>query len=258
MRRFALISLLLVLGCPKKPPPYPECRSDEDCKGHELQVCIGGTCKECRDDSQCAYKPGTTCQDSICVAKPQCQTDRDCGEGKKCSPDKKCVAECSDATAAQDCGPDKVCRAGRCADQPCQADADCGSGKACVNNVCKTPSSQRGGGDCDLKTIYFGFDESTLSQEARVVLDTDWQCLSKQQARVTVSGHTDERGTTEYNLALGEKRADAVRKYLVGLGADAQKIKPVSYGKERPVDPGHDEAAWAKNRRSDMLYGGEF
>src|SRR2546430_13802350 len=137
---------------------------------------MGGTCKECRDDSQCSQKPGTTCQGSICVAKAQCQSNGDCGEGQKCSPDKKCVAECSEASAAQDCGPDKICRAGRCADQACQADADCGSGKACVNNGCKTPSGAQGGASaCELKTGDFGFDEATLSQEARGILDTDWR-----------------------------------------------------------------------------------
>ena len=253
MRRIVLLcGVALLLGCPGKPPPYPECKNDGDCKDH-AQVCIGGTCKECRDDSQCSQKPGTTCQDNICVAKAQCQSSRDCGEGQKCSADKKCVAECSEASASQDCGPDRICRAGRCADQSCQADADCGSGKACVNNVCKTPSGGQGGTSaCDLKTIYFGFDEATLSQEARVILDTDWQCLSKQPGRVVVAGHSDERGTTEYNLALGERRAEAVRKYLIGLGADPQKIKPLSYGKERPGDPGHDETAWAKNRRVEI------
>jgi len=253
MRRIAiLIGFALFLGCRgEKPPAYPECRNDGDCQGH-AQVCIGGTCKECRDDSQCSQKPGTTCQDNICVAKAQCQSNRDCGEGQKCSADKKCVAECTEASAAQDCGPDQICRAGRCADQPCQADADCGSGKACVNNVCKSPSGAGGAGACELKTIYFGFDEATLSQESRVLLDTDWQCLQKQPGRILVAGHTDERGTTEYNLALGERRAEAVRKYLVDLGADAQKVKPLSYGKERPVDQGHDENAWAKNRRVEI------
>jgi len=253
MRRIAfVIGFAFLLGCRgEKPPAYPECRNDGDCQGH-AQVCIGGTCKECRDDSQCSQKPGTTCQDSICVAKAQCQSNRDCADGQKCSADKKCVAECSESSAAQDCGPDQICKAGRCADQPCQADADCGSGKACVNNVCKSPSGAGGAGACELKTIYFGFDEATLSQESRVLLDTDWQCLQKQPGRILVAGHTDERGTTEYNLALGERRAEAVRKYLVDLGADAQKVKPLSYGKERPVDQGHDENAWAKNRRVEI------
>ena len=68
-------------------------------------------------------------------------------------------------------------------------------------------------------------------------------------ARVTVEGHCDERGTVEYNLALGDQRAQAVVSYLVSLGVAADRLKAISYGKERPVDPGHDEAAWARNRR---------
>ena len=68
-----------------------------------------------------------------------------------------------------------------------------------------------------------------------------------------VEGHCDERGTVEYNLALGQKRADAAKAYLVNLGVDGKFIETVSYGKERPVDPGHNEAAWAKNRRAHFL-----
>jgi peptidoglycan-associated lipoprotein len=95
-----------------------------------------------------------------------------------------------------------------------------------------------------------------LTREARSTLDDDWQCLQKRgNPPVTVAGHTDERGTTEYNLALGERRAESVRRYLVGLGAAARNIKVVSYGKERPVDPGHNEAAWAKNRRAELTAG---
>ena len=67
-----------------------------------------------------------------------------------------------------------------------------------------------------------------------------------------MAGHTDERGTTEYNLALGERRAEAVRRYLAQLGAELGKLKAISYGKERPANPGHDEAAWAKNRRAEI------
>ena len=67
---------------------------------------------------------------------------------------------------------------------------------------------------------------------------------------ITIEGHADERGTAEYNLALGERRASAVREYLVSLGVDSQRIRIVSYGEEQPADPGHTEAAWAKNRRA--------
>jgi peptidoglycan-associated lipoprotein len=108
-------------------------------------------------------------------------------------------------------------------------------------------------GDCEIRAIYFGFDDSTLSAEARKQLEDDFQCLQRSQfKRAILSGHCDERGTTEYNVALGMRRADAVKRYLAGLGLDSKRLKAVSYGKERPADPGHDEAAWAKNRRVEV------
>jgi peptidoglycan-associated lipoprotein len=251
MRHFAPLALLLLLGCPK-PPPYPECRDDGDCKDH-AQVCIGGTCKECRDDAQCAQKPGTVCKDNACEPKPQCTTNADCPQGQKCAQD-KCVPECSQQTEAQDCGEGKICRDGRCAEETCAADADCRPGRACVSGKCV--GGEKSGvkpAACDLKTVYFGYDDATLSPEARNALATDWQCLQKLgKPRTKVAGHTDERGTTEYNVALGERRAQAVRKYLQGLGADPKLLRATSYGKERPADAGHTEAAWAKNRRVEL------
>ena len=74
---------------------------------------------------------------------------------------------------------------------------------------------------------------------------------------VTIEGHCDERGTAEYNLALGERRAVAAQAYLVSLGIPASRVKTVSYGKEFPFDPGHDEAAWAKNRRAHFVITGK-
>jgi peptidoglycan-associated lipoprotein len=71
--------------------------------------------------------------------------------------------------------------------------------------------------------------------------------------KMRVEGHCDERGTVEYNLALGQKRADAAKAFIVNLGVDGKLIETVSYGKERPVDPGHNEAAWSKNRRAHFL-----
>jgi peptidoglycan-associated lipoprotein len=74
-------------------------------------------------------------------------------------------------------------------------------------------------------------------------------------ANITIEGHCDERGTKAYNLALGEKRANAAKDFLVALGVSASRISTVSYGKERPFDPGHDESAWAKNRRAHFATG---
>ena len=251
MRRLAPFAFLLLIGCPK-PPAYPECRNDDDCKDR-AQVCVNNVCRECRDDAQCAQKPGTVCRDNACQPKLQCQENKDCPAGQKCAQN-KCVPECTEATADRDCGDGRKCAQGRCVEDTCSADSDCSAGKACVQGRCLAQGSAKLARlSCDLKPMYFDFDDATLSPDARSVLDTDWQCLKQQgDARITVAGHTDERGTTEYNLALGERRAESVRKYLAGLGADPKRIKTVSFGKERPVDPGHDEAAWSKNRRAEV------
>jgi peptidoglycan-associated lipoprotein len=257
MRRLLLLFALAAGGCPGR-VTYPECKVDEDCAAHG-QVCISGFCKECRDDSNCASHPDKpVCRDAICTARPQCASTKDCPAGQKCA-EEKCVPECSEATAAQDCGGGKKCIGGRCtAEEACLTDADCGQGRgrACVDRVCKgeTLASRTDRlGDCQLRAVYFGFDDSNLTSEARKALDEAWQCLQRATfRRATVAGHCDERGTTEYNVALGMRRAQVVKRYLVGLGADAAKLKAISYGKERPAAPGHDEAAWAKNRRVEM------
>ena len=102
--------------------------------------------------------------------------------------------------------------------------------------------------------IYFVFDKSTIEPEAREILKRLAGLLgSNKNYSLVVEGHCDERGTVEYNLALGQRRADAAMKYLVDLGLDKESIKTITYGKERPLDPGHDEEAWAKNRRAHFL-----
>jgi peptidoglycan-associated lipoprotein len=252
-----LLFLLALASCNPK-PQYPECRTDPDCADHG-QVCLAGFCKECRDDSNCAGKPDKpVCRDALCVAKSQCAKNEDCAAGLRCV-QQMCVPECSDETAAQDCGQGKKCIAGRCAaEEQCLADADCKPGKACVDRVCKEQSDlasqpTRLLGECEMKAVYFGFDDATLDAAARKQLDLDFTCLQKTPLRrVRLEGHTDERGTTEYNLALGERRAEAASKYLAGLGVEPRKLKAISYGKERPADPGHDDAAWARNRRVEI------
>ena len=98
--------------------------------------------------------------------------------------------------------------------------------------------------------VFFGFDRFDLSPEARDVLERQSEWLKRFPIiTITVAGHSDERGTREYNLALGERRANSVKDYLVALGVDSNRIRTVSYGKEKPVDPGSSESAWSKNRR---------
>lgn len=98
--------------------------------------------------------------------------------------------------------------------------------------------------------VFFEYDSSVLSSEAQATLDKQIAWLSKNtDAQVTIEGHCDERGTREYNLALGERRANAVKKYLVSSGVDAGRVTTTSYGKERPAVVGSSAESWAENRR---------
>jgi len=105
-----------------------------------------------------------------------------------------------------------------------------------------------------LQPVFFALDSNSLDQTAQTTLDQNAAVLRKHPSwAVMIEGHCDERGTAEYNLPLGERRAVAVRAHLISLGIPASQIQVVSYGKEFPFDPGHDEAAWAKNRRAHFV-----
>ena len=105
-----------------------------------------------------------------------------------------------------------------------------------------------------LKPVYFAYDSDELDDSARAILTEDAGLLKKYAKWVvTVEGHCDERGSAEYNLALGERRALAAKSYLLSLGIGADRMRTVSYGKEFPFDPGHDESAYSKNRRAHFM-----
>ncbi len=105
-----------------------------------------------------------------------------------------------------------------------------------------------------LADIYFAYNEANLSDEARAILEKHALWLQNhREAKLTVEGHCDERGTVDYNLALGDQRARAALDYLVNLGVARERLTAVSLGKERPLDPGNNEAAWARNRRAHFV-----
>jgi peptidoglycan-associated lipoprotein len=105
----------------------------------------------------------------------------------------------------------------------------------------------------DLKTVFFALDSYMLDDAAHAVLDANAKLLRESASlAVRIEGHCDERGTVEYNMSLGQKRAEAVRDYLVGAGVPADRLTTLSYGKERPLVDGHDEAAWSRNRRAEF------
>jgi peptidoglycan-associated lipoprotein len=104
-----------------------------------------------------------------------------------------------------------------------------------------------------LQRIHFNFDQFTLTPEARDILSKNATFIQNHPGvKVVVEGYCDERGSDEYNLALGQRRADAAKKYLITLGISPNRLSTISYGEERPLDPAHNEAAWAKNRRDEF------
>ena len=109
------------------------------------------------------------------------------------------------------------------------------------------------------RSIYFDYDKFEVRAEYKDLVAAHAKFLANnRQFKMLIQGNTDERGSREYNLALGQKRADAIKKMLVLLGAREEQVESVSLGEEKPKNDGHDEAAWAQNRRGDMLYSGEF
>lgn len=116
------------------------------------------------------------------------------------------------------------------------------------------PEAQAARQESPLKDIFFDFDRSNIRPDAKAALAEDMGWLGTHAtAAITIEGHCDERGTSEYNLALGERRAQAAKDYLVALGITAKRVTTVSYGKERPFILGHDESAWKWNRRAHFV-----
>ncbi|MFQ5668946.1 MAG: peptidoglycan-associated lipoprotein Pal [Acidobacteriota bacterium] len=106
-----------------------------------------------------------------------------------------------------------------------------------------------------LRAIHYDFDKSAIRADAMPILDANATIMNRYpDLKILVAGHCDERGTIEYNLALGDRRASAARQELVRRGVAARRISTISYGEERPLDPGHNESAWAKNRRAEFQF----
>lgn len=109
------------------------------------------------------------------------------------------------------------------------------------------------------RSVYYAFDKYDVAGEYRPIVEAHAKYLrAHPDTKVVVQGNTDERGSREYNVALGQRRADGVKSMLVLLGAQEAQVEATSLGEEKPRDPGHTEAAWSQNRRSDILYPGEY
>lgn len=139
---------------------------------------------------------------------------------------------------------------------PSSATAPAPQASSAVAPVAAATSSNSVAGPTGVaNTVYFDYDSSAIRPEFQALIDAHARYLgSHRDRKLTIAGHTDERGGSEYNLALGQQRAEAVRHALELLGARDAQVESISFGKEKPASPGHDEAAWSRNRRAELTY----
>jgi peptidoglycan-associated lipoprotein len=243
---------------------YPKCDTDDNCKqdgqGNAVnEYCVNGQCQKCREDSHCDM--GQTCKSGRCEKKSECP----CAEPQVCKADKCVQPECM---TNEDCEGSKKCEKNACVDAGCKQDVDCGPNMVCKAGACEQapaaagtkvsancrPMDAANGEVIALQTVNFDFDKFDLRTDAREALDKNAECLQQApEVKIVLEGHCDDRGTQEYNLALGERRAAAVRDYLANLGIAAKRMRLVSKGKNEPVCQEVSEGCWAKNRRVQFL-----
>jgi peptidoglycan-associated lipoprotein len=236
---FVALAVLAVSGCK---PEYPACDTDKDCKTKEF--CVARKCQQCRDSADCGE--GKACTNGLCKAIPGY-----CKDASQCAPGQICAANrCEDCASDGQCPSGLKCMQGRCSKAQCTKDEECAQDQDCVNYRCvsskKTVSNKP---PCDLDTVYFGFDKSNLTSEATSTLAKNVSCLQKADRPVSLVGRADPRGTTEYNMALSDKRAQSVKEYLTRSGIAASRLSTVPRGALEAS--GTDEAGWAKDRRVD-------
>lgn len=249
---FVLVPLLLLSGCG---PSYPECYDSGHCQEEgRNEYCLNGRCAQCVDDSHCVAKfdRSYVCESGSCtrIAGFCDPPEFPCPQGQRCRSN-RCGPECLDDS---ECAANQECQNGRCvAKKECVTDADCPDGKICQNNICVTPPG------CTFRTIYFDFDESAIRSDAKAVLDNNAACWKENkekdgaESNVLITGHCDERGTEDYNLALGKRRAESTSKALQRLGVAAKRISTKSRGEYELVVPNaSSESDHQRNRRAEF------
>ena len=240
---------LLVSGCP---PQYPKCKKDKHCQQSEKGqkegklYCVNGLCQQCRKDADCEG-PGMECNAGACEEIPNyCEGDDDCSGSQVCR-DNRCGPECM---SDDDCEDGYVCEGGSCTEEPeCSSNADCAAGEVCEDGQCVAEETSS---NCRLKTVYFAYDSSSLSSTARDKLESNADCIQNRGQSVKIAGHCDERGSNEYNIALGERRASSAEDYLESMGVSSSSTSTISYGEEqlaRQCGVDASDSCHKKNRR---------
>ena len=257
MRRPSLtvlfVALVIAQGACK--PDYPKCDKDADCPGNKdaKEYCVDGTCQQCRPNrGDCPE--GRECKSGRCESVVGfCKKDAECPTGRCVN--NRCVG----------CNADKECPGGRCDKgncvaenrTKCKSNDDCAESEDCVGGYCVPASPRAGAGSsgkppCDLVTVYFDFNEAVLSAEATGLIDKNAECVKKAGRGVVLVGHTDPRGTEEYNLALSERRAQAVKERMQRIGIGSQSLTTLPRGE---IDAtGADETGWSRDRKVEFQW----
>lgn len=273
-------------------PDWPKCENDDHCKEDADDkvmnyVCVFGQCQECGRDADC--KDGKKCKKNRCMAP--CTSDGQCGAGEACNTK---TGDCVKASLVKGKAGDKCVETGDCqkgfvcyeqacmtqadadkkrtaagvgdgtAGAQCTATADCKGGLVCYGNKCMSEEeaemAQRaaaaaGGAICEGTRVFFAFNLHDLNPEARQLLEGIAKCLSGDaKKKIVIEGHADERGTTQYNIDLGERRARSVKEYIGRLGVAQDRIRTVSFGEEKPLEDSSTEDAWSLNRRGEIKF----
>lgn len=236
-------------------PKYPNCKNDGHCQRPNVEdmgtpFCIDNTCRECRDDSHCGR--GQACNGGTCRPIPgYCDDEMPCPSPQVCR-DNRCGPECLSDDECE--GEFAFCEGGTCREGDCNTDDDCDEGFRCEAHMCRPIPDNSPCANQEFQTVYFDFDESALTTAARNTMDWNLACMERFEGEITIEGHCDERGTTEYNLALGERRARAARDFMTGAGVERGRLNTISYGESRPADPRRNESAYRQNRRAEFLW----
>ena len=212
----------------------PGCTTTADCK--TPLVCAANTCVECTSDNQCPR--GKTCSANACIAAAECTSDEACPGGGVCQ-----AGACKACATDTECGPGGSCKAGSCTKgTKCSKNEDCADDEDCVAGFCqKQNHTGNQGGLCPLSTVYFGYDDSSIQASERDRLSSNVACIEKTKGKnVLLIGHTDSSGTEEYNIALSERRAQAVADYMSRLGSDPARLQVVPKGETEPTGQGDD------------------
>jgi len=239
----AAVAAFAVAGCD---PDYPSCETDKHCKAKEF--CVNAKCQQCRDSNDCPA--GNACKAGKCEPIPgYCRSKADCPANQECI-----ASKCKACANDKECAGGQHCVKGTCtAKKPCKTDNDCPQDEDCIAGFCskeKAPPPPQA--QCTLEAVFFDFNESALTTEAPAVLARDAECLKKVARPAQMIGHTDPRGTQEYNLALSEKRAQSVRDHLGRLGVEGNQLSVLPRG---ALDAkGTDEPSWAQDRRVDFAW----